>query len=243
MKALTGMVPLEPIEGGTFVAHHMVFHTEYVKEMLDLMTEKTLLSDPWPIIIMSHSRKFFRFSEYKTYATFMLRYHPDIFNYHELKMFGDGGLRFREANSIIDEMMKHYKITNGGLSYNDVNNFVRINWKSLSGLTNQQCYPAYIQLDHVYGLQGTIDIIQHSPISIAFNFENNNNNNNNNSDNDKICILWKGADEENDKSSISTDSDEIMDTSSSDDSLENDINERYNINSSTKWNINRFQII
>ena len=222
MKALTGMVPLEPIEGGTFVAHHMVFHTEYVREMLDLMAEKTASSEPWPILIMSYSRKFFRFSEYKTYATFMLRNHPNLFNYHELKLFGDGGLRFREANTVIDEMMKQFVITNGGLSYRDVNNFVKINWKSLSGLSNQQCYPAYVQLDHVYGLEGIINVealFQQSPISVAFNFDNN----------DEICTSSScipfGLLSDDDKhSSVSTDSDEIMDTSSSsDESLDTDI--------------------
>jgi hypothetical protein len=224
MKALTGMVPLEPVEGGTFVAHHMVFHTEYVKEMLDLMAEKTASSDPWPILIMSYSRKFFRFSEYKTYATFMLRYHPEVFNYHELKLFGDGGLRFREANSVIDEMMKQFVITNGGLSYSNVNNFVRTNWKSLSGVSNQQCYPAYVQLDHVYGLEGIINLdtlFQQSPTSTVFNFENVIDSNSKVSHSSSSCIPFGLIDDDN-ENSISSDSDEIMDTSSSDSEVEFD---------------------
>lgn len=249
MKALTGMVPLEPTEGGTFVAHHMVFHTQYIREMLDLMAEKTASLEPWPILIMSYSRKFFRFSEYKTYATFMLRHHPEVFNYHELKLFGDGGLRFREANSVIDEMMKQFVITNGGLSYSDVNNFVSVNWKGLSGLTNQQCYPAYVQLDHVYGLEGIVNLetlFQQSPVSSAFNFDDNN---------DKLlcnssssCVPFGLSDD--DKQSISTDSDEIMDTSSSDadESLEMETDERIILQPSsfyTKsiWTNNKVRII
>ena len=114
MRALTGFTPLEPVEGGTFVAHHMVFQTKYVKEMLELMAEKTACEDPWPILIMASSRKFYRFSEYKTYATFMIKKHPEEFHYHELSMFGEGGLRFREANSIVDDMLTVSKIKDGG---------------------------------------------------------------------------------------------------------------------------------
>jgi hypothetical protein len=52
----------------------------------------------WPKLLMSYSRKFFRFSEYKTYATFMKRKYPEEFHYHVFRDFGEGGLRFREAN-------------------------------------------------------------------------------------------------------------------------------------------------
>lgn len=172
---LTGFSPLEPEKGGTFVAHHMVFQTQYVKEMLELMATKTECKDPWPIMIMASSRKFYRFepvycmlfedsstylscfsslsyfffslpnlilknldliqslsylisffffnpnfipylrfSEYKTYATFMLKTHPTEFNYHELSLFGEGGLRFREAGSVLDQILKTSKIVDGG---------------------------------------------------------------------------------------------------------------------------------
>ena len=160
MRALVGYTPLEPVEGGTYVAHHMVFQTRYVREMLDLMAEKTASLEPWPIMIMSSSRKFYRFSEYKTYATFMLKNHPDDFNYHELSLFGDGGLRFREANNIIDDMLKQCRIVDGGIKYSEVAAFVNANWKHLT--TPGQCMPAYIQLDHVYGLEG-IDLNLSSP--------------------------------------------------------------------------------
>ena len=114
MRALIGFTPLEPAEGGTFVAHHMVFQAEYVIEMLELMAVTTKCSDPWPLMIMAASRKFYRFSEYKTYATFMLKTHPEEFLYHALPLFGEGGLRFREANSIVDDILKASKIKNGG---------------------------------------------------------------------------------------------------------------------------------
>ena len=78
------------------------------------MAEKTGSNIPWPLMIMAASRKFYRFSEYKTYATFMSKLHPEEFSYHELSMFGEGGLRFREADSIVDDMLKASKIRDGG---------------------------------------------------------------------------------------------------------------------------------
>jgi hypothetical protein len=62
------MTPLEPNEGGTFVAHHMTFNKQRVIEMLELMTNTTgSHCMPWPKLIMSYSRKYYRFSEYKVH--------------------------------------------------------------------------------------------------------------------------------------------------------------------------------
>ena len=121
MRELTGYTPLEPENGGTYVAHHMVFQTKYVREMLNLMSERMQSYDPWPLIIMASSRTFYRFSEYKTYATFMLMNHPEDFNYHKLSEFGEGGLRFREANEIMDDMLSVCHVESGGIPYCQVN--------------------------------------------------------------------------------------------------------------------------
>jgi len=53
----------------------MVFQKKYVKELMDLMNETTKSDLPMPKLIMSLSRKFYRFSEYKTYCSFMVRNH------------------------------------------------------------------------------------------------------------------------------------------------------------------------
>lgn len=175
MKALTGFEPLNPPAGGTFVAHHMVFNAEYMKEMLELMNKHTqsgiisssfisttlcfnhvLTADlPWPRLIMAQSRQFYRFSEYKTYATFMLHRHPEEFHHHALSHFGEGGMRFREANSIVAEMLRSCAVSRGGLSYEQVTSFMIERWQQLSeGNEKLQPHikPAYVQLDHVYGL-------------------------------------------------------------------------------------------
>lgn len=105
---------------------------------------------------MSLSRQYYRFSEYKTYATFMLNKHPDKFHYHDLNCFGEGGLRFREANTIVDEMLKSCRLRKCGLSYKQVSNFMLKKWHELSEKQQLQPFlrPAYVQLDHVYGLPG-----------------------------------------------------------------------------------------
>jgi hypothetical protein len=164
MRALTGDTPRSPQGGGTFVAHHMVFNKHYVQEMLELMCRHTGSRLPWPLLIMSYSRRFYRFSEYKTYATFMLNRHPADFHYHPLSAFGDGGLRFRDANCVVEQMLAATPLARGGMSYAQVTEYAQQNMVefktrpsvSLAALDVRQepscTVPGYIQLDHVYGI-------------------------------------------------------------------------------------------
>jgi hypothetical protein len=118
MKALTNMTAVEPNDGGTFVSHHMVFDKNRVIEMLNLMIKNTGYHNmQWPKLLMSYSRKFYRFSEYKTYATFMTTHYPEEFHYHAFHYFGEGGLRFREANEILKQILLNCPIINGGIPY------------------------------------------------------------------------------------------------------------------------------
>ena len=154
MKALINMIPVVPNEGGTFVSHHMIFEKKRVTEMINLMIEHTgYLNIPWPKLLMSFSRKFYRFSEYKTYSTFMINKHPEEFHYHLFNDFGEGGLRFREADEIIKKILLKCPIINGGIPYKEIKLFFDENWNILPG-AKKNVYPAYIQLDHVYGLEG-----------------------------------------------------------------------------------------
>jgi hypothetical protein len=154
MKACFGFSPLDPKGGGTFVTHHMVFQKRFVTEMLQQLHSKTRSNLPWPKLIMSMSRKFYRFSEYKSYCTFMLRYYPGEFNYHPFSQFGESGLRFRDATGIVNDMMVRATVTHGGISYSNTTNYVMTNLDFLSTATvSRHVCPAYIQLDHVYGLR------------------------------------------------------------------------------------------
>ena len=158
MFELTGIRSEEPVAGGTFVAHHMVFNSAYVRELLELMSCHTGSTKPWPLLIMSFSKKYFRFSEYMTYASFMVKYHPDELNYHEYSLFGKNGMRFRDASLVIDSLRQDCFLEKNGFSYEQIRNFIskRVNTKSFQDkfLTTEimkVLQPAYIQLEHVYG--------------------------------------------------------------------------------------------
>lgn len=95
----------------------------------------------------------------------MMNKHPGEFRYHELRHFGEGGLRFREANSIVDEILASCKLRKCGLSYKQVTRFMLKKWREVSNsskasttpngeLREFSSRPAYVQLDHVYGLPG-----------------------------------------------------------------------------------------
>jgi hypothetical protein len=148
MLDLTGLKSCAPKGGGTFVAHHMAFHTECVKELLDLMVTHTGSNKLWPLVIMSFSKKYFRFSEYMTYATFMAHYHPDKLSYHEFNMFGKGGVRFRDTHLALSAMINSLPIVNHGFSFEQVNSF----FLTKNGKVNAYGDLTYVQLEHVYGL-------------------------------------------------------------------------------------------
>ena len=153
MKSLINMTPCQPENGGTFVSHHMVFNKKRVIEMINLIIENTgFYNIPWPKLLMSYSKKFYRFSEYKTYATFMITNYPEEFKYHVFDNFGAGGLRFRDANKIINTILLSCPVINGGIPYKKIKLFFDENLNIFPD-TKENLYPAYLQLDHVYGIE------------------------------------------------------------------------------------------
>ena len=93
----------------------MIFNKLCVSEMLSNIMTFTKSTLPWPLLIMSYSRIFYRFSEYKTYATFMIRNYPGRFEYHKLADFGECGIRYREAGPVLKDIIIttcHYNETN-----------------------------------------------------------------------------------------------------------------------------------
>jgi hypothetical protein len=154
MKALTNLCPYDPPEGGTFVTHHMVFHSHIVKELLQLMVDTTGSQLCWPRLIMSYSRKFYRFSEYKTYSSYLHHKYPYTLQHHRLADFGEYGLRFRDAKVIVKQIIESTTSTSSqlvGLSYQQVVNYMTCHWQNLSQPQIPTHIPAYVQLDHVYG--------------------------------------------------------------------------------------------
>ncbi|RYY77451.1 hypothetical protein EON63_18750, partial [archaeon] len=95
MKTMTTYTPIEPAQG-TMVAHHMVFNRTITLALLNHIQQTTRSQHiPWPLVIMSYTKKYYRFSEYKTYTTYIYHHHPNALHYHPLSMFGKGGVRVR----------------------------------------------------------------------------------------------------------------------------------------------------
>lgn len=148
MAACTNLSPVEPQGGGTYVSHHMVFRKQYVSELLSLICSTLKSTTCWPVTIMSLSRRYYRFSEYKIYCSFMRQYHSHDLHFHEFSQFGDG-LRYRDSNNIIEEILKFRPVSSSGITYLQMYEFIMAND---SFLDKKSAYPGYIQLDHVYGL-------------------------------------------------------------------------------------------
>lgn len=139
-KEICGFDVIEPNEG-TFIAHHMIFHVKYVKELLNLIINNNKdINKPWPLLIISYSSKYFRISEYKMYSTFMLNYYNDQFYYHEYQLFGNDGIRIRESKQIIEEMTNKGIIENNSISYEKIYYFFKEKEPKIS----------YVQIEHLY---------------------------------------------------------------------------------------------
>ena len=131
---LTGLDALEPTEG-TFVPHHFIMYKSVLQELFDLIERRS--GKPWYISIISLSKNFSRFSEYKCLATFMSEKKPELFHYHEFQHFGNGQ-RFRESREILEEIM--VLVSGNDVPYNTILEYVKKKWDHI---------PTYIQLEHL----------------------------------------------------------------------------------------------
>lgn len=144
---LLGLECEKPIKEGTFVTHHMVFDTEYVKEMIQFIQMKKEISEKWPLYFISLSSKFYRFSEYLLYSTFMMEFYKDEFFYHPYEKYGKHGIRFREPREIIQKIKDRYSFKKDSFfSYQEI-----IDYFSESKFERKPCY-SYVQFEHVYYL-------------------------------------------------------------------------------------------
>jgi len=95
--------------------------------------------ESWIDSIMTASHKHFRFSEYRTVASFMKYRFSHLLNFYEFKEFGHYGIRIREPKLFLKEMNEFlgelYEI-----SYNDFVNFTKHKYKYL---------PSYLQIEHI----------------------------------------------------------------------------------------------
>lgn len=128
MIYLTGLTPVEP-EEGTFVPHHFVFHhcvLEHLHNHIENYGTRynNNIGMNWIHCIMQLSHMFFRFSEYKTIATFMTKYFPEMLKYHKFKKYGKFGHRIRDSVPFVKEIEENCVIENCGLSYEEFCRFV-----------------------------------------------------------------------------------------------------------------------
>jgi hypothetical protein len=143
IKKLLGFDSFTPPDYGTFVTHHMIFHKERVKEMLDFILYDNIISISWPIYFISLSHQFYRFSEYMLYSSFMMHFYSDQFFYYPYEYYGKTGLRFRQPEEMIKKLCLSYPYkTDICFSYHEIAEFFRI---------KTEC-PSYVQFEHVYYL-------------------------------------------------------------------------------------------
>ena len=138
---LLGINCAKPVKEGTFVTHHMVFDVEYVKEMIEFVQMKKGISKKWPLYFISLSSKFYRFSEYLLYSTFMMEYYKEAFFYHPYEKYGKTGMRFREPREIIQKIKEKYSFKKDSF----------FSYQEIADYFSELSY-SYVQFEHVYHL-------------------------------------------------------------------------------------------
>jgi hypothetical protein len=150
---------------GTFVPHHFVFHHKVIHSLIDYIETIHHSSEKlekerktWIEIIVSLSKNYYRFSEYKSMATFMSFYFPELLHYHPFQEYGEKGIRIRdsqEAHCFLEDLEKNLKKnTKKGkkektnekeksdlISYKEFCHFVKEKYKD--------DIPSYIQVEHL----------------------------------------------------------------------------------------------
>lgn len=146
IKNLIGLDSIEPPSNGTFVPHHFIMHHNVLKRLVGFIEERHLANtntntkvDSWIKIIISLSKQYYRFSEYKCLATFMQTYFPDLLLFYPFELYGKNGIRYRDSFDIV-EKMKGFCDGNTNLTYNKFKEFTK---------NNYDVEPSYIQIEHV----------------------------------------------------------------------------------------------
>jgi len=143
LKILTGLDAIEPENEGTFVPHHFIFHHKIIDSFLHYIEKYNVYNttDNWITLIMSLSKNYYRFSEYKSIATFMKKYFPDELLFYTFNNYGKNGIRYRDSDEIIGKIKVYFNINEtGNLCYKDFKKFV---------FENYDFNPSYIQIEHV----------------------------------------------------------------------------------------------
>ena len=140
IKHLIGLDSIEPPINGTFVPHHFIMHHNVLDRLVGFIEERHDCDcESWIKIIVSLSKSYYRFSEYKCLATFMRQHFPELLLFYPFELYGKNGIRYRDSIDIV-EKMKGFCDGNTNLTYNKFKEFVQINY---------DFEPSYIQIEHV----------------------------------------------------------------------------------------------
>ena len=154
LEALLMLPEIVPSETkGTFVPHHFVFHRKVIREFITRIErihnvysgkETQFTKKTWIEIIVSLSKDYYRFSEYKNIATFMSHYYPELLFYHSYQKYGEKGIRIREkdeAQCFIKKIGQYLNKSETEISYSDFSRFVQTYY--------DKEVPSYIQVEHL----------------------------------------------------------------------------------------------
>ena len=154
VEYLLGLACKKPFPTGTFVTHHMVFDKEYVKEMMEFIMKRKNIDISnntnnigWPFYFLSLCNKFYRFSEYILYSSFMHEFHSRDFYYYPYSEFGESGIRYRDPTEIIVKIKESLPISWNAsyFTYLNIREYFENNPLSKDKVT-------YVQMEHVYHL-------------------------------------------------------------------------------------------
>jgi hypothetical protein len=145
IRELIGLNAIEPEQTGTFVPHHFIMYHHVLRSMFETIENLHPDSSGWMETILRLSEKYYRFSEYKCLATYMKHHFPELLVYHPFERAGNRGIRFREKEQIVEEMMKKCALDeNQQISYGDFRSFIQRNIRTGMGDP-----PSYVQIEHL----------------------------------------------------------------------------------------------
>lgn len=140
IQCLIGLDSIEPPIEGTFVPHHFIIHHRVLERLICFIEERHNFDcESWIKIIISLSKTYYRFSEYKCLATFMRQHFPELLLFYSFELYGKNGIRYRDSSNIIEKLRDFCKI-NSDMSYGKFKEFVHHNY---------EFQPSYIQIEHV----------------------------------------------------------------------------------------------
>jgi len=98
-------------ENYSFISEHMMFHSGYVRKMLEEISRDDV-KDFWKVIIKNIPPKQLDqsgFSEFETYGTYMTQTFPDVYEIRKWKSLREGALFFRDGLSVEKrDELSHY---------------------------------------------------------------------------------------------------------------------------------------